>query len=398
MDQLSSSALTFLQKKLSLLEPLISVETAKSAQQTVLILQLPQSIALSSDNGDWKQALQRGKNRIVVRIWKGSARWWNLNRNGGSSDLKAIARDELMGYRLARLALNDGKDTQRRPYIPHILHESLDNDACHPWAMVEYVGKESLLFQDESFDDAWCESMVFIRREFGFDETHPRWGRVPADQAKRPIDWLQNDNPHRRPRGAEDVYPPIYTFQTMLLLHKQALKQLQTCQCADVTLVNALMKLDRSIMELTTDSSSIESLAPTLVHMDCQPQNILFSKIIINGCNNLKSIVASVLDWEEAAIADPRFELLMLGRKVCANRTQADIIWRTYSQQMQVNLGSIDPWLRLETIHSLTVLLLQCMDESNHSRSPWETKPELVQKIEREVCRLGETSSHHVQE
>ncbi|NJM93456.1 MAG: DUF2851 family protein, partial [Cytophagales bacterium] len=70
-------------------------------------------------------------------------------------------------------------------------------------------------------------------------------------------------------------------------------------------------------------------------------------------------------DWEETAYADPRFELLLLCRKVCANREQADFIWQYYSNQINIclthddgydviQLGSITPWLKLEAIHSIT--------------------------------------------
>jgi thiamine kinase-like enzyme len=111
--------------------------------------------------------------------------------------------------------------------------------------------------------------------------------------------------------------------------------------------------------------------------MDCQPQNLIhFSKWRI----------ASVLDWEEACYADPRFELLLLSRKVCASREQADVLWRTYEQEMNKNIGPIEAWLKLEAVHSLTTSLLQSMDLGG--RSPWETKPDLLGKMEREFHRL----------
>jgi hypothetical protein len=38
---------------------------------------------------------------------------------------------------------------------------------------------------------------------------------------------------------------------------------------------------------------------------------------------------SAVLDWEEAADGDPRFEPLLLGRKLCANEEQARTVWAT---------------------------------------------------------------------
>jgi aminoglycoside phosphotransferase (APT) family kinase protein len=92
--------------------------------------------------------------------------------------------------------------------------------------------------------------------------------------------------------------------------------------------------------------------------MDCQPQNMIFYR------SESETHVSSVLDWEEAAYADPRFELILLGRKVCANREQADIIWKTYEDECQT-LGDIEPWLRLETLHSIITLVLQGHESSS---------------------------------
>jgi hypothetical protein len=58
----------------------------------------------------------------------------------------------------------------------------------HPWAIMEYVGAQSTLFDDDSgrqeqeWDDSWTTGMTKVRDEFGFSEPHPRWGRVPVDQ------------------------------------------------------------------------------------------------------------------------------------------------------------------------------------------------------------------------
>ena len=101
--------------------------------------------------------------------------------------------------------------------------------------------------------------------------------------------------------------------------------------------------------------------------------------------------VSSVLDWEEAAMADARFELLMLCRKVCANRDQAEQLWEAYQVGLlppQPQLGLLGPWLALETVHSLTSLALQSMDLLGGGRTPWESEPDLWGKMQREMRRL----------
>ena len=49
-------------------------------------------------------------------------------------------------------------------------------------------------------------------------------------------------------------------------------------------------------------------------------------------------------------------------------------------------IGPIDPWLKLETVHSLITLSMQGLNLGG--RSPWEGRPELWKKIIRELKRL----------
>jgi len=192
----------------------------------------------------------------------------------------------------------------------------------------------------------------------------------------------------------------------------------------------------RLLVEETTNSNadddegsiSVQQPVPVLCHMDYQPQNLLFARYDAaagsdddddddddnsddssdNHNNNDDDddtsgvAVASVLDWEEAAYADGRFDLLLLCRKVCANAEQANSVWETYRSELPApRLGPIEPWLKLETVHSLLTLLLQYADSSSstdagggggggggNSRSPWETRTDLRGKIEREFGRL----------
>jgi thiamine kinase-like enzyme len=166
----------------------------------------------------------------------------------------------------------------------------------------------------------------------------------------------------------------------------------------------AVTKLQKHASFLA-ESSILSLLPPVLCHMDCQPQNLLFVKCATTSLSPtaspkpddpvLRVEVSSVLDWEEAAYADPRFELLLLCRKVCANRSQADRVWETYRRELpQPHLGPIDPWLRLETVHSLTTLLLQAMKVGG--RSPWESQPDLWGKIQREFQRLPDSWDIHL--
>jgi len=169
----------------------------------------------------------------------------------------------------------------------------------------------------------------------------------------------------------------------------------------DLKLIQAIGVLDQCVRQLeqeVTNSSAELALNPlpfVLVHMDCQPQNLIFAKKpgpdTERGIPYANLQLSSVLDWEEAAFADPRFELLLLGRKVCANMQQAQALWDMYQQHSWrskcIHLGPIHPWLRLETVHSLSTLLLQSMNQGG--RSPWEEKPDLWGKISREFQRLA---------
>jgi hypothetical protein len=71
--------------------------------------------------------------------------------------------------------------------------------------------------------------------------------------------------------------------------------------------------------------------------------------------------VVSILDCEEAALADPRFDILMICRKVCANRQQATYVLERYSSlcSIESSMNPIKPSLKLESVHSIITLLLQ---------------------------------------
>jgi hypothetical protein len=392
-----------------------SVEESKSAQQQVLILSLAAENDTSASpeqlDDDWKDSLQRSHQRIVVRIWKAGSRWWNLHQN---TNTQSLARAEIHGYRLARRAfLLTADNTQ--VYIPRILHYQEGNNSSnnHPWALIEYVGPQSILFDKYEYDHSWVEGMITIRNEFGFDEPHPRWGRVPNDKA---LEYALNVvrsailPVHRRTASANidkisdscddrtTLLPPPIWYKDMVQVYQQALDHdikpvlQQQHHIADERLISMVEKLERAIQTLVDLETRIPKLPHVLVHMDMQPQNLLFGRSKNSSSSSSKcSIIRSILDWEEAAIADSRFDLMLVGRKVCANRSQADKVWATYQQEYgdsDMDLGPIEPWLQLETVHSITTLLLQSMNLLGGGRCPWETKRDLAGKLEREFQRL----------
>jgi hypothetical protein len=408
MELLPSHVWDFLRDKIALKDDLVVVNEAKSAQQTVLIVTIATSSTTVTIHDDlehdaWRLALDRGMNKLVVRLWNGSARWWNLHQNS-ESGLDGIARAEIAGYRLARLALSH----KRQPYIPQLLHWATSYQGHRPWAIFEYVGEDSGLFQEDLYDESWLHSMVQHRNEFGYDEPHPRWGRVPTaaaldyaldvlHQVVLPIHLYCRDSSLQTQDENKGLYlegsmETGYTMPAMIALYKLATTQLQKVIHSDASMKLAINMLEKAIRKLEEESQAIQTLAPVLVHMDLQPQNLLFARTPNSKSrDDNKLCISSVLDWEEAALADPRFELLMLGRKICANRQQANIIWKTYSEHSDLSksqLGAIEPWLRLETIHSLTTLILQSMNLLGGGRSPWEDKPQLLLKIKNEFGRL----------
>ena len=376
------------------------IEAAKSAQHRVLIVSLSNNV-YPVDDPDWKQALERGNNKLVVRIWKGASRWWNLHQNHPSGT-ERLARSEVVGYRVAGFALK-ASATVRIPTVLYFSMEDERHSGESPWAITEYVGSSSSLFQETKLDSSWMDGMVKVRHEFGFDEPHPRWGRVPEPQAleyallvlrsviipmHRSLIDVNVVETLRGINGLSGWQTGGIYYMTMASLYEDACKSLRQALTLqpDSKLSNAVDILHEAIQQLIQESiGRVINIPPVVVHIDLQPQNLLFAQNSKQQCT-----VASVLDWEEAACADPRFELLLLCRKVCANRAQADIVWETYQQACPYyNLGSIEPWLKLETVHSLTTLMLQSMNLLGGGRSPWETKPDLWGKIEREFARLN---------
>ena len=299
----------------------INVEEAKSAQQRVLIFEYSKHDVKLAPNY-LQSVLESGGCCLVIRIWKGGSRWWNLNR---ANDVDALAAAEIEGYRLARKALGTR--------IPKLLHVSTKKGELS-WAVFEYVGKKSTRFAEKRviYDQYWTESMIKVRDEFGFPEPHPRWGRVPVEDClsytKRVL--YQVTIPlhkcifeHEEFAGKSEIFHlcgnmggnPGYTYKGMLREYRKAQlameESLQSLSTSDQRSERSLYALRKCIDLL--EKEVINKIPHVLLHMDCQPQNLVFAR---TQNNDDPWLISSVLDWEDSAYGDPRFELLLLGRKV----------------------------------------------------------------------------------
>jgi len=82
----------------------------------------------------------------------------------------------------------------------------------------------------------------------------------------------------------------------------------------------------------------IQERPATLVHGDCHPGNIL-----IDG-----ERVTAVIDWEEAALGDPRIDLCWLASAIRHHDTSlADQFLRTYEEQVGYTVGDLQIWSEL---------------------------------------------------
>lgn len=454
------------------------ISQAKSAQQEVFVLRFANKdsaakVLNNNNDNDCTDSRRWEKQRLVLRIWRGGSRWWNLNRN---EDPLELAKSEIHGYRVAFQALRDYHDNNladsvqsRLPRIPRVLHFDLpqpknildpdSNRIC--WAVLEYVGadendllmagrpnNEERLITGEKIEykvnRSFLKGMIKIRREFGFEELHPRWGRVPVDEALEyassitkqfllPLHshsrklYCENTDLQALPQSKEtsDI-TEIKSFSSMVALYRKAwtetsttIKNLQEhaqMNTQQSRIEKCLRYLDKGIEFLSTITTTIPPLDPVLLHLDLQPQNLIFYQHSGLATSRVPRVF-SVLDWEDAAFGDPRFDLVLLCRKVCANREQADALWNEYALALTGDggvtgsydtnngiatpckqnanlpnklglLGPIEPWLYLETVHSITTMLLQSMDLVNGGRNPWETKKDLWGKLDREFQRL----------
>jgi hypothetical protein len=175
------------------------IREEKSAQQQVFILQLALETEATRNRDSLKEiisciddvrndepqdnnwscptiAIQSGRNRLVLLIWSGGV----VDHNGGIC----------IGYQVARQALSSVSSGV--PRIPMVLlfdqgwtdmDQTKGNQFSFPWAVLEYVGPDSLYLPLEQVDRFYFDVMMKVREKFGFDEPHPRWGRVAVDKS-----------------------------------------------------------------------------------------------------------------------------------------------------------------------------------------------------------------------
>jgi len=448
-------------------------------------------------------ALRSGNHKLILRKWKQGARWWNLNMNHADTSSSSTANDnsninntlsmakaEVAGYRLAKLAMshhsqqhnnsNNNKKRKTCAHVPDVLYFSHDenNTEGAPWALFSYFGdctegldedgnkernidiniennstlkwdlKNAISVAKTSQSSSslqhnhlveckhYPSTMTKIRHEFGFDEPHPRHGRVPIDECSDyahmilrdvvlPVqfsffEWsssslsLQpsvNDVEWKHSQSALAVDSQTskpFQYQDMIAVYRLAQQRLSAAKknaTVDDERMDALLQMMYECVSALKhewdghDGRHPPPLTAVICHMDLQPQNLTFwhdrngnDNGNINVHVSRHCSVASVVDFEEAAYADPRFEVLLICRKVLANLEQAEGLWKSYSSSVKLqttwDVGPIEPWLRLETVHSLFTLLLQANNLLGGGRNPWETKPDLWGKIDRERRRL----------
>lgn len=256
---------------------LVSIDEAKSAQQRVFIIKFNANIDTVKSSSPLPKILESGGYRLVLRIWKGGSRWWNLNQ---AKNVRALASTEVAGYQLAHTALQDK--------IPKLIYFSIDQEGP-PWALLEYVGEASARFDETSkvYDQYWTKSMIKVRDEFGFSEQHPRWGRVPVqeslsyavrvlDQIILPLHKFFFENPAVAYESqAQFLFGPFegekgYTYDTMVCLYKDSLDNMQNSmknsniESKDFRLADSLLVLEKCLDEIC--SRRVEPLPFVLLH------------------------------------------------------------------------------------------------------------------------------------
>lgn len=265
--------------------PLRGVE---SAQQEMHELRLPAPVG-----------------RLVLRVWRASSRFASLGVTRRSPDPKcralhrlarepaAVAKIEVAGYRLARAAV-PGLE------IPEVLLFREGEGGGPAFALFRFVeapGPEP--------------RMVKARLEFGAEEEHLRHGRLPS-AAVLPycsdlIAAFLLPLAHRCWSEPPAPQIPRTTTPDLLAAYAAASSLLSSrlLPSSPPPLRAAVPSLPPLLSRLSSLLPDLPPLPPTLVHLDLQPQNLLFGPAGIVG----------VLDFEEAAVADPRLEVSERGEE-----------------------------------------------------------------------------------
>ena len=327
-----------------MLETCSSITQCHSAKQEVLLL------TTTNTNTPFEESLQKNNRNIIVRKYKSTATYWNLQGTLNIENPPTLKDRETRAYTIARSVFNDSKIV-----IPEVLHVDDKDNAV----VFEYVGSSSSYFVGGDFDDSMVRNMIKTRLEFGFDEPHPRHGRVPAEQCLEYAKSVVRDivvpiHKAKLNLGSYELemFGAVKTFGGMLRLYEEQFTKLEGVGDEVMDMIEILKKNIRDV--------EAGCVGPTLVHGDLQPQNLMFRK----GEGEGEEIdIACLLDWEDAAIADGRFEVLLIARKLVANVAQAKVVWSYYKELMgavvAIDIGEIDDWLKLESLHSICTFMLQ---------------------------------------
>jgi len=482
----------FIEQFFGVVVNLSSLAEKKSAQQTVYIL--PVSFFCQTKVAGYHRHRDRQNNfldtirscdyKIVLRIWRGNGKFWNLHgltkqRRSQQHELVEFAKAEVAGYRISRYILTriDTYDNLRDTacsvrdvrvngiVVPEVLYFSHDTTAgkiispnTPPWAIFSYVGKESVHFNNMNrINDqgTFVSQMVKVRHEFGFDEPHPRHGRVDSnrslsyalqvlDQIIKPLHhpFYTSNNPMHASHLhgmhkilAFDAIGECYRYNHMVSLYHRIshdlLIEVQKRENQEgiyisvnpVPLINEQLIRHTHLLynytsQLTTEverrgNQELHRNPPgVLCHCDLQPQNLMFFWTSISDVDtHTVPSIACVLDWEEAAYADPRFEIVLICRRVCCDINQARVVWDNYTRWVDhefnhydrnIIIGPLEPWLILEGLHNICIWLLQAWEmtrfwsssdlgssASRTGRNPWEDRKTLEGKIEREFQRFN---------
>jgi len=372
-----------------------------SAAQEMLLLTVADPLTIPPRYRDF---LKNGETHFVLRRYKSEATYWNLQGCLLDQSEGKLCLRETAAYRIAKNAF---ESKHSDVVIPEVLYVA-DRDV-----LFSYVGEGSNVFASSEFDDTLSREMVKTRLEYGFDEPHPRHGRVDIDRCeiyaksvleeivailhtynyhhemgddnfetdKKYIIIIREDGggggggggggdlDQHRTKPYPTRFTQVKTFSSMLMLYKE---QFQKVIKFDDPANDVLIQ--KTISNLESKRAEVEKLAQpaVLIHCDLQPQNLMFRAE--KDAYGLPR-TACLLDWEDAAFADGRFEILLICRKIVANIQQARNIWQYYKILLKVETGSIEPWLKLESLHSLCTYKLQ--------NNPCDSG-----KIERELERL----------
>jgi aminoglycoside phosphotransferase len=147
---------------------------------------------------------------------------------------------------------------------------------------------------------------------------------------------------------------------TLARLHAAAVQPAERMRLPDCSLSSLLIRLKgwcvdigatrlrQELRAIETRLAHIQERSPALVHGDCHPGNVL-----VDG-----QTVTAMLDWEEAALGDPRVDVCWVDAAI---RRQdgflADVFLRAYEEQAGFEVGDLQVWsefleLRYQIVHA----------------------------------------------